>query len=132
MGDLIGYFIGMLWALQVLLIIRLVLQSATKKILLSTMIFVVLLFLFGQIIQQDSHGILLESCVLIIELGLVFLAKKFDFRWLAIAFILHGCWDLMDILNTVNIEKTLLNSQICVPYDWMIGTFILLNKWKTL
>jgi hypothetical protein len=132
MNNYIGYFIGILWATQVILIIRLIPQNAAKKILLATMIFVVLLFLFDQITRQDTHGILLESCVLGVELGLVFLASRFDFRWLALAFILHGCWDLMDILETISIEKPLINSQICVPYDWMIGIFILLNKWKTL
>jgi hypothetical protein len=124
-----NYSIGILWAGQFLLTLNFVNSRLAKKLLISTMWFVIGLFLVTQIINQEPKGILLESGVFLLQIGLISLVKKFDFRLLALAFFIHGCWDLFHIFNQETIHKPLIYSQICVPYDWLVAGYILWRKW---
>jgi hypothetical protein len=124
-----AYFIGVLWSAQYLSALHFVALNLAKKLLVVTMWFVVSIFLFTQIIGQEIQGILLESGVLIVQVGLIYAAKKYDFRFLALAFFLHGCWDFFHILNQETIHKPVIYSQICVPYDWLMAIYILWRKW---
>jgi hypothetical protein len=91
--------------------------------------FVVGLFLPTQIAEFDIKGIALESAMFLLQVGLTFGAKKYDFRFLALAFFIHGGWDLFHLFNQAVIHKPVLYSQICVPYDWLVAAYILWRKW---
>jgi hypothetical protein len=125
-----GYLIGILWASQLLLVLNFVKNDLAKKLLISTMWFVVALFLFNQISEWNLKGVMLESTMFLLQIGLIFAAKKYNFRFLALAFFLHGGWDLAHIFNQDFIHKPVIYSQICVPYDWLVVAYILWRNWK--
>jgi hypothetical protein len=125
-----AYLIGILWSAQYLSALHFVAPNLAKKLLVVTMWFVVSIFLFTQVIGQDMQGILLESGVLVVQVGLIYAAKKYDFRFLALAFFLHGCWDFFHIFNQETIHKPVIYSQICVPYDWLVAIYIVWRKWE--
>jgi hypothetical protein len=128
--NVIGYSIGGLWVLQVLLILHYVPTNIAKKILLSTMWAVIFLFLVTQLIAFQWRGALWETAMLVLQLCFIGAAKRFDFRWLALAFFVHGSWDLWHLTHLDFIEKPAIYSQICVPYDWTVATYILWRNWK--
>jgi hypothetical protein len=129
MEELNGYIVGILWASQILFAVNFVSNEVAKKLLISTMWFVVALFLINQITELEISGITLESGMFLLQVGLIFIAKKFDFRFLALAFFIHGGWDIFHIFNQYFIHKPVLYSQICVPYDWLVAAYILWRKW---
>jgi hypothetical protein len=129
MEELNGYIVGILWASQILFAVNFVSNEIAKKLLISTMWFVVALFLINQITELEISGITLESGMFLLQVGLIFIAKKFDFRFLALAFFIHGGWDIFHIFNQYFIHKPVLYSQICVPYDWLVAAYILWRKW---
>jgi hypothetical protein len=124
-----GYLIGILWASQWLFALHFLSNGLSKKLLTTTMWCVVALFLVTQIIGQEINGILLESAMLLLQVALIFLSKKHDFRYLALAFFIHGSWDTFHILNQSLIHKPLIYSEICVPYDWIVTAYILWRNW---
>jgi hypothetical protein len=130
MEEYNGYFIGILWSGQFLWTLNFVSNGLAKKILIATMWFVVGLFLFNQITEFNIKGITLESVMFLLQVGLIFMAKKFDFRLLALAFFIHGGWDIFHIFNQDFINKPVIFSQICVPYDWLVATYILWRKFS--
>jgi hypothetical protein len=130
MDEYNGYFIGILWAAQFVFTLNFVSNSLAKKILVSTMWFVVGLFLFNQITEFNIKGITLESIMFLLQVGLIFMVKKFDFRLLALAFFIHGSWDIFHLFNQDFIQKPVIFSQICVPYDWLVAAYILWRKWE--
>jgi hypothetical protein len=129
MEDFKGYIVGILWAFQFLLTLNFVSSGLAKKLLISTVWFVVGLFLINQITELEIRGITLESGMFLLQVGLIFIAKKYDFRFLALAFFIHGGWDIFHLFNQSFIHKTVLYSQICVPYDWLVAAYILWRKW---
>jgi hypothetical protein len=128
-NDNTGYIIGILWAIQFLFTLHLVKTEWAKKLLITTMWCVVAIFLLPQLINFSMQGILLESGIFTVQVVLILCAKKYDFRFLALAFFVHGCWDLAHLLNQQFIEKPLLFSQVCVPYDWAVAVYIVWRKW---
>jgi hypothetical protein len=130
MDEYMGYIIGVLWSSQFLLVLNYVKTGLAQKILISTMWFVVGIFVFIQLITLEIKGITLESVMFLLQIGLVFIAKKYDFRFLALAFFIHGSWDLFHIFNQNVINKPVIYSQICVPYDWLVAAYILYQNWN--
>jgi hypothetical protein len=124
-----GYIVGTLWAAQFLYAVNFLSNGLAKKLLVITMWFVVGLFLINQITELEIRGISLESGMFLLQVGLIFIAKKYDFRFLALAFFIHGGWDIFHLFNQNFIHKPVLYSQICVPYDWLVATYILWKKW---
>jgi RsiW-degrading membrane proteinase PrsW (M82 family) len=121
-----SYFIGVLWVGQVLFILQYVSVKIAQNILRFTMIGLIAILAILQIFQGSMTGFAYEIAVLVLEAALVYLSYK-DFRWLALAFFLHGTWDLMHVSQTVSIEKPLVVSQLCVPYDWIVAVYILVK-----
>jgi hypothetical protein len=131
MQEIDGYIVGVLWAAQFLYVVNFVENSFAKKILTTTLWFVIGLFLFTQITKLAVNGVVLESGMFILQVGLLFLSKKYNFRFLALAFFIHGTWDLVHIYDQEFIHKPLIYSQVCVPYDWMVAVYILWRKWDS-
>jgi hypothetical protein len=129
MESIIGYIVGILWAAQFLFALNFVNNGLAKKLLISTMWFVVGLLLVNQIMELEIKGITLESAMFLLQAGLIFLAKKYDFRFLALAFFIHGGWDFFHLFNQDVIHKPVLYSEVCVPYDWLVAAYILWRKW---
>jgi hypothetical protein len=125
-----SYFIGALWSAQFLLALRFVENKMAKTLLVSTVYGVVALFVLTQIPNGLGMGLGLEIAMLLLQIGLIFLAQKQDFRYLALAFFVHGLWDLTHILQPTLIEKPIEFSQLCVPYDWLVAGYILYRDWK--
>jgi hypothetical protein len=124
------YFIGILWGTQFLFALHFVTNETAKKLLVATMYGVVVLFVLTQLFNGFGSGLLLEMAMLLLQIGLIFLAQKRDFRFLALAFLIHGLWDLTHILKPDLIIKPLEFSQLCVPYDWIVSGYILYRNWK--
>jgi hypothetical protein len=129
MEEIDNYMIGVLWAAQFLYVVNFVENTLAKKVMINTMWFVVGLFLLNQITELEVRGITLESAMFLLQVGLIFLSKKYNFQYLALAFFIHGAWDLVHIFDQEFIHKPLIYSQVCVPYDWMVGAYILWRKW---
>jgi hypothetical protein len=130
MNGFDGFIVGVLWALQFLGLVHLLSGTLAKKVLISTMWFVVGLFLVNQLMEIDFRGILLEGVMFSLQVALIFFAKRYDFRFLALAFFVHGSWDLFHLFNPDFIHKSVLFSQICVPYDWSVAAYICWRSWK--
>jgi hypothetical protein len=66
----------------------------------------------------------------------VVLALLIASRWLpaslAILYLAHGAWDLMHLTAAVTIDKPDWITQICVPFDWVVGIYVLsrLGPWR--
>jgi hypothetical protein len=129
MQEIDGYIVGVLWAAQFLYVVNFVENTLAKKVMINTMWFVVGLFLLNQITELEVRGITLESAMFLLQVGLIFLSKKYNFRYLALAFFIHGLWDIIHLFDQEFIHKPLIYSQICVPYDWMVAVYILWRKW---
>ena len=71
----------------------------------------------------DFGGMALELAVAAVMLLLV----AGSVRWLyllPIAYLLHGLWDLVWLLEGVTHAKPAWLVQLCVPYDWLVAGYL--------
>ena len=81
--------------------------------------------------QADLAGAIWEGLAMAILLALAWFGRRSPV-WLAVAFFGHGAWDLAYLIGLVPVDKPVWVIQLCVPYDWVVASYLLsrLAVWR--
>ena len=80
----------------------------------------------------DSRAIVYELGAMVVFVVLIILSKKANVLLLPVVWFAHGAWDLAYLVGQVPVDKPLWVVQLCVPYDWLLGGYLLgrVSAWR--
>lgn len=107
-------------------------DPARERRFFTVAIAVVILGFFGFPLSQGHALGLAWELAAVVVLGALLLLSLKRVELLPLVWIGHGAWDLLFLAGGTPIDKPLWVCALCVPFDWLIGAYLVsrLRLWR--
>lgn len=126
-----SYLVGILMAVAVAYPSSFMDTERERRFFTVVLAVVVLGFFGFPLTQGDALGLAWELAAVVVLGALLLLSSK-RVVLLPLAWFGHGLWDLVFLLGATPIDKPIWVCELCVPFDWLIGAYLLtrLGRWR--